>query len=529
MLKDAAAALSLANLCYIAVWSRVIARSLSPRAQWARYNFNDYPAVLINVIALALIFWIAITLARRSKSGWAIEFARAVFLFALIVVINGLVQTQFPALAASGPQVLLGSNAMLAATAVVGGMALILLIRFRQVIVRSAAAVVLVMFPFVLITVSQAVWLMTKFEDKTSAPLSQASGAGNRRIVWLVFDEADQRLAFAERPATLKLPEFDRLRSESLFATNAYPPANQTLLSMPALINGRLVSEAYPVNPSELMIRYGESQQEVRWSEEPNVFSLAQEAGYNTALIGWYHPYCRVIGKHLTRCFCRNVNAEPLSRNLMKQVRTLIHTVPYLSGVTVLPENEVGRVKRFLDFYGTMLEDVKQAASDPSLGLVLAHWCLPHPPVIYNRHTGEFKWDNTSNYLDNLALADRAFGEVRRAMESAGVWDTTTVLVTSDHSLRRKNWSDSAANWTPEDAAALMARQDDRIPFVLKLAGEKEARTYNPQFNTVLSSELFMALLAGKLSSSQSVVNWLDQNRSLGESPYKRNRKTTRR
>lgn len=152
----------------------MIARSLSPRAQWARYNFNDYPAIVINVIALALIFWVAITLARRSKSAWAMEVARASFLFALIVVINGLIQT------------------------------------------------------------------MTKFEDQTSAPVPQASGGDNRRIVWLVFDEADQRLAFGERAATLKLPEFDRLRSQSLFATIAYPPANQTLSSMPALINGKL-------------------------------------------------------------------------------------------------------------------------------------------------------------------------------------------------------------------------------------------------------------------------------------------------
>lgn len=126
------------------------------------------------------------------------------------------------------------------------------------------------------------------------------------------------------------------------------------------------------------------------WSEEPNVFSLAQEAGYNTALIGWYHPYCRVIGKNLTRCFCRDVNAESLSRSLMKQTRTLINTGPFLSGVRIWSEKEGGRVKKFLDFYGAMLEDVKKAASDPSLGLVLAHWPLPHPPVQCLRAT--FSW-----------------------------------------------------------------------------------------------------------------------------------------
>ena len=33
------------------------------------------------------------------------------------------------------------------------------------------------------------------------------------RVVWLIFDELDERVAFAARPANLSLPEFDRLRA----------------------------------------------------------------------------------------------------------------------------------------------------------------------------------------------------------------------------------------------------------------------------------------------------------------------------
>src|SRR2546425_7901138 len=41
-----------------------------------------------------------------------------------------------------------------------------------------------------------------------------------------------------------------------------------------------------------------------------NLFRRARALGYDTALIGWYHPYCRVLGSDLTRCYWEA--AEPL-------------------------------------------------------------------------------------------------------------------------------------------------------------------------------------------------------------------------
>ena len=67
----------------------------------------------------------------------------------------------------------------------------------------------------------------------------------------------------------------------------------------------------------------------------------------------------------------------------------------------------------------------------------------------------------------------------------------------------------------------LSKEADHRIPFVLKLAGQKQGVTYEPEFNTVLTHDLILALLNGELRDAREVAAWLDQHRSIGESPYR--------
>jgi arylsulfatase A-like enzyme len=90
-------------------------------------------------------------------------------------------------------------------------------------------------------------------------------------------------------------------------------------------------------------------------------------------------------------------------------------------------------------------------------------------------------------------------GEIRRSMENAGTWDSTTVLFTSDHPYR--------------EAMQLDGKSDPRIPYILKLAGQKEGVEYAPQFNTVLTADLLIEVLRGEIADAASVAAWLDRNR----------------
>ena len=87
-------------------------------------------------------------------------------------------------------------------------------------------------------------------------------------------------------------------------------------------------------------------------------------------------------------------------------------------------------------------------------------------------------------------------------MESAGLWDDTIVLVSSDHWLREEN------------------KTDRRIPFILKMPGQKTGISYDAPFNTVVSHDLVLALLRGELKDAEGVAGWLDGHRSIVEGRY---------
>jgi arylsulfatase A-like enzyme len=144
---------------------------------------------------------------------------------------------------------------------------------------------------------------------------------------------------------------------------------------------------------------------------------------------------------------------------------------------------------------------------------------VPHPVGIYDRTRHDFKVSGESSYLDNLELSDRALGELRQAMESAGLWDSSTLVVSGDHWWRAEIWS-RLDSLTEEEAAVAPPAPDHRVPFVVKLAGEKEALAYQPEMNTVLTHDLVLAVLRGEVRTPQQAAAWLDQHRSLGDSPY---------
>lgn len=160
--------------------------------------------------------------------------------------------------------------------------------------------------------------------------------------------------------------------------------------------------------------------------------------------------------------------------------------------------------------YRRIVEDTKPLLSRLGPGLILTHWSIPHHPPIYNRRTGTLSFTLLENltdwYLDNLALVDRTLTEIRQIMESAGTWDGTTILLTSDHPWR--------------SSAAYDGKTDQRVPFVLKLPGQTTGITYHQPFNTILVHDLLLAAVRGELHRQEDVPGWMDRHRSVGKSLY---------
>ena len=115
-----------------------------------------------------------------------------------------------------------------------------------------------------------------------------------------------------------------------------------------------------------------------------------------------------------------------------------------------------------------------------------------------------------SNYLDNLELVDETLIQLRQALETSGLWDTTSILITSDHPFRRELWKD----FSSQNIVRLLETVDNsQVPFILKLAGQRLPTVYGKAFNLVLVHDLSLALLRREVSTATEFVRWMDRNR----------------
>jgi hypothetical protein len=290
---------------------------------------------------------------------------------------------------------------------------------------------------------------------------------------------------------------------------------------MPALITGRLLSNAELVNRSKLMLTFADSDRPVNCDGQPNLFSKARQAGFNTSLVGWYIPYCNLFAENLTSCSWIDNEASSLSECISSQVEDLISNIPLASAFVIVSRIETNKRNErttHSNDYRDVLTAAKRAIADPGPGLILVHWPVPHPPGIYSRHENQIETNVESSYLDNLQLVDSTLGELRRMMEDAGTWDHTILLVTSDHWLR-SFWKTIGPDHDRNNEI-VPSDNDQRVPFLLKLADQRQAITYDSVFNNVLAHDLVLALLRGEISAPEGVVSWLDHHRSIGPTPY---------
>jgi hypothetical protein len=341
-------------------------------------------------------------------------------------------------------------------------------------------------------------------------------------VVWIVFDELDQRAAFTARPEDLDLPELDRLRGESFFAANAFAPGEETRRTMASVLLGKQVSWARPAGPSELPCAIdgasGSDAVPDCWTTYRNLFEEVRDGGVNVGISGWYHPYCRIFRASVTACAWAGLPywySANVFYSLDQQWENFVKPIP-IARLWLRPGARIRR--SHLDAYEVIRETALQIVEDSSIGFALLHFPVPHHPDIYDPDRGELSVDDERSYFDNLALTDRTLGEMRATMEAAGLWDASVVVVTSDHwwrAIHRGDWG-----LLPEEEVVFAGGLDRRIPFIVKFAGQHNPLFYPKRFNTILFHDLALEIFAERLSAAKELRAWLDANRSRAPIPY---------
>jgi hypothetical protein len=543
--EDLAVAVSLTNLCYLRSWGELRIAGRSEYLTQTPAGRTLELATLASVVLLGVVLFACFRLVRsllRRRGSLALDALVFCALFCVLFRTFTDVATLamlFGQAAATGIVAFLarlsgflGAYGDCVAVVLVCSGALLVFLRRPRPTLQWSRRLVLVVSPWFIINAGLALWHSPGNVHADNRAASRAIPGSRKapRVVWLVFDELDQDIAFGDRPAGVKLPVFDSLRAQALWAGNASAPAANTLESMPSLITGRVVSQAVP-NGDELRLTFDDGAQGA-WSREGNVFKAARQLGFNSALAGWFHPYCSVLADSLTECFSASGDRWVPSRrfsNYSESIgfwKTLLFenarefslgpTYKRFDG-TVFSEldRQLARDMRaahlaaFLEFR----EKAHAFLADPDLSFVCIHVPVPHAPGIFDRKSDLLSLSETSNYLDNLVLADRFLGEVRRTLAEAGDWDNATVLVSSDHPYRPTFWSKQMF-WTNEMAQRTAHRRFSAIPFLLKLPRQKASLRYAPAFNTVLTHDLLLAVMRGEIRSAEQASRWLDDHRT---------------
>ena len=275
-------------------------------------------------------------------------------------------------------------------------------------------------------------------------PSDAAQRTARPDIVVVILDAARAaHFGFAgyERDTT---PHLDRLAAESLIFENAYSECPNTACSIPNLITGVPFLNVGTVFkgrqiPDELntLAEYLKplGYRTVGFSANPNN-SVARNSHQ-----GFDH-FERLWGAHIQAKRARNVIAEqPADEPLYLQLHFLPPHQPYM------PQSE-------FDLF-----------TDPDYqGPV-------HPKVGLRRYTAGFATFTPADleqlmalYDGNLRMVDDAVSQVFDALKSAGRWDRSLILLTSDHGEAFGEHGDFQHNSTVFDEML-------HVPFVLRLPG----------------------------------------------------------
>ena len=493
---DGMMALSLANLCFISAWFPPLYDPSFAYFSKIRVARMTVLALGTNLLALALLIWLALVVLRRLNNKWLDLAGHYLFLCLLLLPVNFIRGTLL------GITYLRLLEYLRHPVVLAGGLGCAgLLIWQHRRVSRLIAIALGVLSPFaifILVKLALLGFNVGVMADPTKQGLLQSPVAvapDMPRVVWIIFDESDYRLMFDDRPAWLQLPEFDRLRRESVWAANALPPGGRTLVSMPALISGQRISVGPIRDPSDLRLTLTRSGQVTNWSGLGSVFSSAQELGANTALVGWYHPYSRVLRHGINYCswfpFPTFGTAYPQGYGItMRRQIASLFKGPDIRSL-------------FVDVCRASLAEAVSVITNRDFGLTLLHLPPPHPPGIYLPEKHQLTSQPmpvATGYLNNLALADQCLGTLRRALDEAGLTERTWLIVSSDHSWRDSRIYDG--RWSP------------RVPFFIKSPHESQSITYPETFDTVLTHDLILAILRKEIDGSASAVSWLDAHKS---------------
>jgi hypothetical protein len=435
-------------------------------------------AQIVDILLVALLLFVVLSLAARTR------FYPWVRLLAAIVIPPYLIQrTQsfFPFDLIEGLVIIL--------LVVWAAVLLLLLLRFGKWyrrLLRAGSAVAAALIIFAASSISQLLWVarwkpapnqIVASWETTPQPARQ-----HPLLVWIVFDELSYDQVFEHRAHDLNLANFDALRAQSTLFTDTQPAGYHTVKIIPSLLTGKTVDGIRYNFHNHLWVHHQDESGWVPIDGAQTVFADAERAGWRTAAVGWYNPYCAIYGDAIQNCFWTNhdmfdglmAQNAPFWTNVYTPLAQVVRELksPARADHDLCTFDVRHRYQTHMD----LQEHAFQLLHTDQADFVFLHFSIPHSPNIWSRIHDDYTQYCDSSYLDNLALTDRVLGQVLTTLKTSPRWNQTTLIVEGDHGWRIDAWNWLPA-WTQEDDAASRGVFDPRPALIIHQPGQSQPQT----------------------------------------------------
>lgn len=319
-----------------------------------------------------------------------------------------------------------------------------------------------------------------------------------------------------------------------LYADHVKSPAHDTLSSIPSLLLSKDIPRDEDINLDSrpVRVRFSGCSQFVNIDAQENVFRRARRMGFNTAVTGWYHPYCRLFGQDLSSCASEQGLFDGAGIHEFLRPKPLWGKAAYLanwqsrtftlvalhSAIQLAPDQSLLNRQLHIERLSAFMRDASRMLRNRKLSFVFLHVSVPHPPGIWDTRTQSFSTESRLDYIDNLKLADIILGKIRAVLQSTGDWDISTILISSDHPYRPVHWLVEVKRPAPPEMVRLTrTKWQPYIPFFLKMPGQKTGIEYHHEFNSILSGNLLLAALQDQIRTPSEAVQWIEAHAAASE------------
>ncbi len=348
-------------------------------------------------------------------------------------------------------------------------------------------------------------------ESVASAQLPDPSANGpSRRIVWILFDELSYDQLFDHRAAGIDLPNFDRLRAESVSFSQIAPAGSLTDRIIPSIFLGRHIDDIRSTAASDLWYREGSQGRWVAYDSNATLFAMAKRNGWTTGIDGWYMPYCHFLASTVDICSWEPndmpmMTMEEFGASEDKSILANVATLP--SELLAAPAGQPPKVESYhVREYRNVMARTHALIDNNKIRFVFLHLPVPHPPGIYDRRRHILR--STGTYLDNLVLADDTLNSLLKEIDATPSASRTTLIVSSDHSWRIFMWR-VMDDWSAEEQRASGGHFDSRPVLMIHFPGQSSGSDVAAPQPELFERDVIAGMLSGRINNPEDLAAFL--------------------